>query len=210
MIHPSALVETEQIGEETNVWAFAHVMQGARIGAQVNIGDHAFVEGGAVIGDRVTLKNRVCVWEGITIESDVFVGPCVTFTNDKHPRSPRMERVRARYSSRQGWLVPTLVRRGCSIGAAATICPGIELGAYSMIGAGSVVTKNVPPFALVCGSPATHVADVCSCGQKLAGLFDQAACAHCGETPQERLSILRACNQTNGATDVPPPGRVKS
>ncbi|MEO8270926.1 MAG: hypothetical protein ABI557_14480, partial [Aureliella sp.] len=98
MIHPTALVETEQIGDSTNVWAYAHVMQGARIGNQVNIGDHAFVEGGAVIGDRVTLKNRVCVWEGVTIEDDVFVGPCVTFTNDKNPRSPRMAKVRERYA----------------------------------------------------------------------------------------------------------------
>jgi acetyltransferase-like isoleucine patch superfamily enzyme len=191
MIHRTALVETEDIGQSTNVWAYAHVMQGAQIGANVNIGDHAFVEGGAKIGNNVTLKNRVCVWEGITIEDDVFVGPCVTFTNDKHPRSPRMQKVQQRYASRDNWLVPTLVRRGCSIGAAATIVPGIELGTFCMVAAGAVVTKNVPAFALVCGSPAKHVADVCSCGQKLNGRFDQATCTHCAETPAERMALLQ-------------------
>lgn len=190
MIHRTALVETEHIGDSTNVWAYAHVMQGARIGSNVNIGDHAFVESGAVVGSNVTLKNRVCVWEGVTIEDDVFVGPCVTFTNDKNPRSPRMEKVRQRYASRDGWLLPTLVRRGCSIGAAATIVPGIELGAFSMIGAGAVVTKSVPPFALVCGSPAKRIADVCSCGQKLCGPFEQVKCEHCGETPADRIALL--------------------
>lgn len=192
MIHRTALVETEYIDDSTNVWAYAHVMQGARIGSNVNIGDHAFVEGGAVIGSNVTLKNRVCVWEGITIEDDVFVGPGVTFTNDKHPRSPRMEKVRQRYASRAVWLVPTLVRRGCSIGAAATIVPGIELGPFCMIGAGSVVTKSVPAFALVCGGPAKHVADVCSCGQKLDGDYDQTSCQHCGETAVERIELLKS------------------
>ncbi|MCA9157453.1 MAG: N-acetyltransferase [Planctomycetales bacterium] len=191
MIHPTALVETENIGDSTHVWAYAHVMQGAQIGNQVNIGDHAFIEGGAIIGDRVTLKNRVCVWEGVTIEDDVFVGPCVTFTNDKNPRSPRMEKARARYATREGWLVTTLVRRGCSIGAAATLVPGIELGAFSMIGAGALVTKDVPPYALVCGSPAKRVADVCGCGQKLSGTFDQTTCPHCEETPADRLAVLQ-------------------
>lgn len=197
MIHPTALVETEHIGNSTHVWAFAHVMSGARVGNHVNIGDHAFVEGGAVIGDRVTLKNRVCVWDGVTIEDDVFIGPGVTFTNDKHPRSPRMEKARARYALRTSWLVPTLVRRGCSIGAAATILPGIELGAYSMIGAGALVTQDVPPYALICGSPAKHLADVCGCGQKLPGLFDQTTCSHCGESPAERQAILQQLNPTS-------------
>ncbi len=191
MIHRTALVETEDIGESTNVWAYAHIMYGARIGCNGNIGDHAFVEGGAKIGNNVTLKNRVCVWDGITIEDDVFVGPCVTFTNDKHPRSPRMEKVRSRYATREGWLVSTLVRRGCSIGAAATIVPGVELGAYSMIGAGAVVTRSVPPFALVCGSPAKQIADVCSCGQKLSGAFDNTICSACGETPADRHAMLQ-------------------
>lgn len=190
MIHPTALVETQHIGESTHVWAFAHIMHGAQIGNHGNIGDHAFVEGGAVIGDRVTLKNRVCVWDGVTIEDDVFIGPGVMFTNDKNPRSPRSQKARGRYASRSRWLSPTLVRRGCSIGAAATIVPGIELGVYCMVGAGSVVTKSVPAYALVCGSPARQVADVCGCGQKLSGPFDQTTCEHCGETAEDRLAFL--------------------
>lgn len=190
MIHHTALVESEEIGQATNVWAYAHVMRGARIGCNVNVGDHAFVERGAKIGNNVTLKNRVCVWEGITIEDDVFVGPCVTFTNDKYPRSPRMSKVQQRYSARENWLERTLVRRGCSIGAAATIAPGIELGMFSMVAAGAVVTKSVPAFALVCGTPARYVADVCSCGQKLSGGYQTATCEHCGETPAERLKLL--------------------
>ncbi len=191
MIHRTALVETDRIGESTNVWAFAHIMHGAQIGNHVNIGDHAFVEGGAIIGDRVTLKNRVCVWDGVTIEDDVFIGPGVTFTNDKNPRSPRMHTARARYASRSGWLSTTLVRRGCSIGAAATIVSGIELGMYCMIGAAAVVTKSVPPYALVYGSPAKQIADVCSCGQRLSGAFHQTTCVHCDETPHDRLTLLQ-------------------
>jgi len=190
MIHPNALVESDCIGEGTNVWAFAHVMSGAKIGSRVNIGDHAFVESGAVVGDNVTLKNQVCVWEGITIEDDVFVGPRVTFTNDRLPRSPRMAAVVERYASKQNWLQQTTVQRGCSIGAAATICPGITLGAFSMIAAGSVVTKDVPPFALVRGNPAIPVAHVCSCGQKLQGNFDETNCVYCGESGEQRAALF--------------------
>jgi UDP-2-acetamido-3-amino-2,3-dideoxy-glucuronate N-acetyltransferase len=189
MIHPTALVESKSVGESTNIWAFAHVMPGAEIGCNVNIGDHAYVEGGAKIGNNVTLKNSVCVWDGITIEDDVFVGPHVAFTNDKRPRSPRMEQALPRYSEREHWLAPTVVRRGCSIGAAAVILPGIELGPFSMIGAGAVVTKDVPPFALVCGTPAKRIGDVCSCGKKLDGPFDVATCRDCGETPIQRNAI---------------------
>jgi UDP-2-acetamido-3-amino-2,3-dideoxy-glucuronate N-acetyltransferase len=189
-IHSHAIVETEDIGEGTCIWAFAHVLRGAQIGSNVNIGDHTFVEGGAVIGNNVTVKNQVCVWEGITIEDDVFVGPRVTFTNDRYPRSPRMEAVRTRYSSRQNWLSTTRVRTGCSIGAAATICPGVELGPYSVIGAGSVVTHNVPAFALMLGSPARHRGDVCTCGKPLEGTFDKSNCVDCGESGAERVAKL--------------------
>lgn len=187
MIHPTALVESEHIGESTNVWAYAHVLKGARIGCNVNIGDHAFIEGGATIGNNVTIKNRVSVWEGITIEDDVFVGPGVMFTNDKCPRSPRMPKVHQRYASRENWLVTTLVKRGVSIGAAAVILPGVELGQFAMIGAGAVVSKNVEPYSLVIGSPAKKVADVCSCGQKLDGSFQVSTCQACGETPDQRI-----------------------
>ncbi len=182
MIHSHAIVdEIDAIGRETNVWAFAHVMAGARVGDHCNIGDHAFIESGAVIGNNVTLKNHVLVWEGITIEDDVFVGPGVVFSNDRFPRSPRMPGAKRRYSTKENWLEPTRVGRGCSIGAAATICPGVELGDYSMVAAGSVVTKDVRPHSLVMGSPARHICDICTCGQRLSGSYLESDCSVCGE-----------------------------
>lgn len=162
-------------------------MSGATIGNWVNIGDHAFIEGGAVIGDRVTIKNGVCIWDGITIADDCFIGPGVMFTNDTYPRSPRMEIVADRYADRLQWLSETKVRRGCSIGARAVICPGVDLGTFGMIAAGSVVTGDTQAFALMVGSPAKHVADVCSCGRPLSGRFDRSDCKHCGETAAERV-----------------------
>lgn len=189
-IHPQAIVETDDIGAGTNIWAFAHVMQGAKLGTSVNVGDHTFIEGGAVIGNNVTIKNQVCIWDGIVIDDDVFVGPRVTFTNDRYPRSPRMNEVKTRYTSRENWISPTRVRKGCSIGAAATICPGIELGPYSVIGAGAVVTRDVPPFALVLGTPARQLGDVCTCAKPLEGLFDETICFDCGETGFDRLARL--------------------
>ena len=184
--HPAALVETDDVGAGTRVWAFAHVMRGARLGTNCNVGDHAFVESGAIIGSNVTLKNNVCVWMGITLEDDVFVGPNATFTNDRHPRSPRMREAGARYESTEGWLLATVVERGVSIGANATIVPGLRLGRYCMVAAGAVVTVDVPPFALVVGSPARVVGYVCRCGQKLLDSYRTATCDACGETPQMR------------------------
>jgi UDP-2-acetamido-3-amino-2,3-dideoxy-glucuronate N-acetyltransferase len=190
MIHPTAIVEdADAIGSDTNVWAYAHVMAGARIGNHCNLGDHVFVESGAVVGDNVTLKNNVLIWEGITIEDDVFVGPGVIFTNDRYPRSARAPNARQRYAEKSNWLERTLVWRGCSIGAGATICPGIKLGRYSMIGAGSVVSKDVQPFSLVIGVPARHLTYVCSCGQKLAGHYLQSDCLACGETVASRDAL---------------------
>jgi acetyltransferase-like isoleucine patch superfamily enzyme len=185
-VHPMALVESDDVGAGTRIWAFAHVLRGAQIGTNCNIGDHAFVEGGAVIGSNVTLKNNVCVWMGVTLEDDVFVGPNVAFTNDRHPRSPRMREVAARYESPERWLLPTVVERGASIGANATIVPGLRLGRYSMVAAGAIVTADVPPFALVVGAPARVVGHVCRCGQKLLGNYRTATCDACGETPQMR------------------------
>ncbi len=187
MIHACALVDDpDAIAADTSVWAFAHVMAGARIGNRCNIGDHAFIEAGAVIGHNVTLKNCVMVWEGVTIEDDVFVGPAVVFTNDRFPRSPRAPQARQRYNDKSNWLETTVVQKGCSIGAASTIGPGLKLGRYSMIGAGSVVTKDVEPYCLVIGSPARPVDYVCSCGQRLSGHYLQTDCLTCGETAAAR------------------------
>ena len=141
--HPTAIVETENIGARTRIWAFAHVLPTARVGADCNICDHVLIENGAVIGDRVTVKCYVYVVEGVTLEDDVFVGPNVGFTNDAFPRSRQ-------------WLPEygrTLVHRGASIGANASILPGLTIGAEAMIGAGAVVTRDVPARAIVVGNP---------------------------------------------------------
>jgi len=176
-IHPTALVESEDVGPNTRIWAFAHVLPGAKIGANCNLGDLTFVEGGAVLGDGVTLKNNVCVWEGVVLEDGVFVGPNVAFTNDLYPRSPRMPEAASRYAKKENWLVPTVVERGCSIGANATIIAGVRLGSFSMIGAGAVVTRDVAPNTLVVGSPARAIGEVCRCGQLRGG---RARCEACG------------------------------
>jgi acetyltransferase-like isoleucine patch superfamily enzyme len=184
--HPAALVESDAIGDGTRIWAFAHVMPGARVGSNCNLGDHVFVESGVSIGDNATIKNNVCLWAGVTLEDDVFVGPNVTFTNDRFPRSPRMAQARGRYVHVDQWLRATVVERGASIGANATVLPGVRLGRYCMVAAGALVTGDVPPFALVRGAPARRVGDVCRCGQKLAGSYRTAACDDCGETPELR------------------------
>lgn len=137
-------METSDIGPGTSIWAFAHVLAGARIGADCNICDHTFIEGGVVVGDRVTLKCGVQLWEGVTLEDDVFIGPNATFTNDPFPRSRRRP---ARYAR-------TFVRAGASVGANATILPGLTIGVRAMVGAGAVVTRDVPPLAIVRGNPA--------------------------------------------------------
>ena len=142
--HPNALCESEQIGDGTRIWAFAHVLPGARIGRDCNICDHVFVENDVVVGDRVTLKCGVQLWDGMRLEDDVFVGPNATFTNDQFPRSKQ-------YPEAFG---QTIVRKGASIGANATILPGITIGSRAMVGAGAVVTRSVPPNAVVVGNPA--------------------------------------------------------
>jgi len=146
-VHPNALCESQQVGAGTRIWAFAHVLPGARVGSDCNICDHVFVENDVVVGDRVTLKCGVQLWDGLRLEDDVFVGPNATFTNDIFPRSKQ-------YPATFG---QTIVRKGASIGANATILPGITIGARAMIGAGAVVTRSVPPNAVVVGNPAKIV-----------------------------------------------------
>ncbi|MFN3189907.1 MAG: acyltransferase [Aureliella sp.] len=190
MHHETALVETESIGEGSRVFAYAHVMEGAKLGSNVKVGDHAFIESGVSVGNNVTIKNGVYLWDGIQIEDDVFLGPRVTFTNDRFPRSPRMLAASERYSAKENWLESTFVRRGVSIGAASVICPGVEIGEFAAIAAGSVVTKDVRPFSLVVGNPARKVADVCSCGRRLSGTYLNSNCEACGESPDERVAKL--------------------
>ena len=179
--HRTALVETDRIGGGTRVWAYAHVMSGAIVGENCNICDHGFIESGAIIGNNVTLKNHVCVWEGVTLEDDVFVGPFVAFTNDRHPRSPRMPEAFDRYRDKQNWLVKTVVERGATIGANATIVGGIRIGQYSFIAAGAVITADVEPFSLMVGTPARKIGYVCRCGHRLGNAYPD-RCEGCGIT----------------------------
>ena len=146
-IHPSADVQSKQIGEGTRIWQFVVVLPGAVIGRDGNICSHCFIENKVVVGDRVTVKCGVQLWDGVTLEDDVFVGPNATFTNDLAPRS--------RNAAAQ--LLPTLVKKGASIGANATILPGLTIGEGAMVGAGAVVTKDVPSRTLVVGNPARVV-----------------------------------------------------
>ncbi|GBF48828.1 hypothetical protein LPTSP4_03280 [Leptospira ryugenii] len=142
-VHPQAICESETIGEKTRIWAFAHILPKASLGSDCNICDHVFIENDVRIGDRVTIKCGVQIWDGIVLEDDVFIGPNVSFTNDLFPRSKV-------YPEK---FLKTIVKRGASIGANATILPGIEIGEGSLIAAGSVVTRDVPAFSLVKGNP---------------------------------------------------------
>ncbi len=159
-VHPNALVESTNIGAKTRIWAFVQVQKDSVIGKDCNLGNGVFVENGVVIGDRVTIKNGISLWEGLTLEDDVFLGPHAVFTNDMFPRS----------KMHSGNYLRTLIKKGASVGANATVLCGLTLGSYCMIGAGSVVTKSVPDFALVAGNPARFMYWISKTGEKL--LFD--------------------------------------
>lgn len=155
--HPKALVEdARSIGSGTRVWAFAHVMKGARVGRDCNLCDGCFIETGSVVGDRVTVKNGVSIWEKVHIGDDVFIGPNAVFTNDLRPVSRRRDDLR-----------PTFVGQGSCIGANATVLCGLTIGRYAFVGAGSVVTRDVPDHALVYGNPARAHGWLCRCRRTL-------------------------------------------
>jgi acetyltransferase-like isoleucine patch superfamily enzyme/dTDP-4-dehydrorhamnose 3,5-epimerase-like enzyme len=143
-VHDRGICESTRVGPGTRIWAFAHVLPGARIGRDCNICDGVFVENDVELGDRVTVKCGVQLWDGVVVESDVFIGPNATFTNDRFPRSKVYPETFRK----------TVIRRGASIGANATILPGIEIGESAMVGAGAVVTRSVPPRTIVVGNPA--------------------------------------------------------
>lgn len=142
--HPLSDVSTSKIGKGTKIWQFSVVLSGAQIGEDCNLCAHTFVENDVVLGDRVTVKSGVYLWDGIVLEDDVFIGPCVAFTNDKFPRSKQYPESFSRIK----------IQKGASIGANSTILPGVTIGENAMVGAGSVVTKDVPARAIVVGNPA--------------------------------------------------------
>ena len=171
-IHESAYVDAgAQLGPGTKVWHFCHVMPGAVIGAGCSLGQNVVVMNGTRIGDNVKIQNNVSIYEGVEIEDDVFCGPSMVFTNVINPRS---------HVSRKDEYRRTLVRRGASIGANATVVCGVTLGEYCMVGAGAVVTRDVPAFALVTGVPARRSGWVCACGTVLTLVSARARCADCG------------------------------
>jgi len=175
-VHPQALVESDDIGPGTRIWAFAHVLPGARIGAQCNICDHAFIETGAVLGNNVTVKNGVAIWWGVTVEDNVFLGPNCVLTNDPNPRA---------YIKKSNPSLETmLIRANATVGANATILCGTTIGQYAFVGAGAVVLRTVLDFALMVGNPARQVGWMCSCARRLpipasASLNSSTTCPHC-------------------------------
>lgn len=156
-IHPLADVQSVNIGKDTQVWQFSIILKGAVVGQNCNINCHTFIENDVTIGDNVTIKAGVYVWDGITVEDNVFIGPNVTFTNDKFPRSKQ----------RPDQFQNTLIKKGASIGANSTILGGLTIGEYAIVAAGSMVTKDVPAFSLVKGHPAKVCGIVNEKGEKV-------------------------------------------
>jgi UDP-2-acetamido-3-amino-2,3-dideoxy-glucuronate N-acetyltransferase len=170
------------IGAGTRIWHFCHVLPGAVIGERCNLGQNVVVMGGTRLGNNVKVQNNVSIYEGVTLEDDVFCGPSCVFTNVVNPRS---------HVSRKSEYQPTLVRRGATIGANATVVCGATLGEYSFIGAGAVVRGEVPAFALMVGVPARRVGWMCQCGVRLSLVKGEAVCAACGARYRESEGLLR-------------------
>lgn len=168
-VHPHGLCESTTVGEGSRIWAFAHVLEGARVGAGCNVCDGAFIEGGAIVGDRVTVKNQVMIFDGVTIEDDVFLGPGVIFTNDLKPR--------ARIKRSGDALLTTKISSGATLGAGVVVVCGTRVGAHAFIGAGAVVTRDVPDHAFIVGNPGHQIGWVCECGERL---DPDMSCAACG------------------------------
>lgn len=172
-IHEHSDVQTQSIGEGSRIWQYCVVLAGAKIGANNNICSHVLIENDVVVGDNVTVKSGVQLWDGVRVEDNVFIGPNATFTNDALPRNKRYG---------PAGMLHTKLKYGCSIGANATLLPGIFIGEYAMVGAGSVVTKDVPAHALIKGNPAKQSGWVCCCARTLNFVDNVAEC--CGHQYQ--------------------------
>jgi len=186
-VHESSYIDDgAQIGDGTKIWHFCHVMPRARIGLACNIGQNVLVSNDVTVGNNVKIQNNVSLYTGVTVEDDVFLGPSVVFTNVINPRS---------HVSRKDEYKPTLVRKGASIGANATIVCGSTLGCYCFVGAGAVVTRDVPDYALVYGSPARLQGWVCQCGERLnfvqKDATEQAVCHSCGDAYRKQGQVVR-------------------
>jgi acetyltransferase-like isoleucine patch superfamily enzyme len=166
-IHPTSDVQSKNIGQNTVIWQFTVVLPGAFIGENCNINAHCFIENDVIIGDCVTVKCGVYIWDGIQIEDDVFIGPSVTFINNKNPRSKRFPKKH----------IGAYIEKGVSLGANSTIMGGIRIGKYALIGAGSVVTKDIPNNTLWFGNPVKQMGYVCDCGSKLDEVLHCSVCS---------------------------------
>jgi UDP-2-acetamido-3-amino-2,3-dideoxy-glucuronate N-acetyltransferase len=183
-VHESSYVDQGvTIGSGTKIWHFCHVMPGAVIGERCSLGQNVVVMPGTRMGNNVKIQNNVSIYEGVELEDDVFCGPSCVFTNVTTPRS---------HVSRKNEYQRTIVKRGAAIGANATIVCGVTLGEYSFIGAGAVVTSDVPPFGLMVGVPARRVGWMCQCGERLHVVGDQGECPRCGWRYRERAGRLDA------------------
>jgi UDP-2-acetamido-3-amino-2,3-dideoxy-glucuronate N-acetyltransferase len=190
-VHPSAYIDEPcEIGEGTKIWHFCHVMPRAHIGKRCNIGQNVFIASDVLIGDNVKIQNNVSVYTGVIIEDDAFLGPSMVFTNVVNPRS---------HVLRRDEYLTTLVRRGASIGANATIVCGVTIGQYAFIGAGAVVTRDMPDYALVYGNPARIQGWMCQCGIRLAftqnGEVETATCTRCGDRYEKRGQSVKPLTQ---------------
>lgn len=181
-VHESSYVdESAEIGNGTKIWHFCHIMPRARIGAHCNIGQNVFVSSDVTLGNNVKVQNNVSLYTGVIVEDDVFLGPSMVFTNVINPRS---------HVSRKDEYKTTLVRKGASIGANATIVCGTTLGKYCFVGAGAVVTRDVPDYALVYGSPGRIRGWMCQCGEQLTFEDDHAICNSCGDAYRKQDQVI--------------------
>jgi UDP-2-acetamido-3-amino-2,3-dideoxy-glucuronate N-acetyltransferase len=176
-VHPTAIVDGPvEIGEGTKIWHFSHVMSGAKIGRNCMIGQNAFISSGAILGNNIKIQNNVSIFDGVILEDDVFCGPSMVFTNVFNPRS---------FISRRKEFRQTVVGRGATIGANATVICGNKIGQYAFIGASSVVTKDIPDYALVYGNPGRVKGWVCQCAEEIIFRDGRAKCQACGKRYQK-------------------------